>query len=1133
MFIPINLCLASNNYAQETKISISNRNETIKNILKQIEEQTEYVFIFQDQDVNDQLRISIDLKDKTIYEVLNTLFKGTGNSYKITDRQVYITKPKNSTSNSYNAKASQQKGMTLKGKIVDTKGEPLIGVSIRLKENPSIGISTNLDGEFTLSGITENATLVITYIGMEEVTYKVTNDKFINITMKENIDVLNEVVVVGYGVQKRINLSGSVATVSSKTLENRPVTNAIQALQGAAPGLNIINNSGQATSAPSMNIRGYASINGGNKTPLIVIDGVASSLADFKDINPQDIEDISILKDAASAAIYGARAGFGVALVTTKGGKNKKNEKLKINYDNNFAFRKLGIKPDIVTDPATVVEMRNIFAYPWYTLYGEDEIQYAAKRSADPSISPYFLNKEGYWKYFGNTNWFDEAYRDWGFSTNHNFSLSGATDVVSYFLSAGYNRQDGLLKEKNDIFNRYNLRSKLNVKITDWWQIGNNTSYASTDYDKPRYLGSDYYWAVSRKNPLDMPRNPDGSWTNTGADMLGRMREGGRSYNLFMRLQTQFTTQINLFKDILTINGNFALNRYNGKTETGVLSTEYKTGPDIAPLKYDEVTSASESHLVTDNIMFDAYANYKQTFANKHYVNAMVGFNQEEYKSKQFSASIKDLVSESLPNISLGNGERDVSSSRSEYALRSLFYRLNYIFDDKYIIEHNGRYDGSSRFQKNDRFVYNPSLSIAWVASREKFFEPLSDVISHLKFRLSYGQLGNQDIGNYEYIKTMGYGKTSWILEGKQPYYASASGLAASSFTWETVRTKNLGIDLNLFDNRLTTTFDYYQRATKDMLTTGTPKPSVLGTSVPKENAANLETKGFELSLGWKDSFTLAGKPFNYSATFMLWDSQTEIKKFDNPTGDLSNYYKGEKIGSIWGLTTLGYFQSAEDVAGHADQKTVTAYPGTFKLEAGDLKFLDKNEDGKVDWGKWTLEDHGDYDIIGNTTPRYNYSFNLSADWNNFDINLFLQGVGKRDYYPQHDDLFFWGVYSQPWSNITKGNMDYWTPENTNAYFPRRKAYAADVKDRELAANQTKYLQDASYLRLKNITVGYTLPRTLTRKIKIDKLRVYFSGENLFEFTGLDKHYKVDPEGLSGQTYPFQRSVSFGLNVSF
>ena len=430
--------------------------------------------------------------------------------------------------------------------------------------------------------------------------------------------------------------------------------------------------------------------------------------------------------------------------------------------------------------------------------------------------------------------------------------------------------------------------------------------------------------------------------------------------------------------------------------------------------------------------------------------------------------------------------------------------------------------------------MFSPSGSIAWVMSKEEFFEPLLPVVSFLKFRYSYGMLGNQDVSSYyPYLATMGSGKLGYLIDGEQPVYVNAPGLVSSSLTWEKVSTSNIGIDINFLDNRLTATGDFYVRRTKDMITSGQPLPNVLGTSVPSENAADLKTRGWEVTLTWKDQKQVAGKPFNYSVSFNLADSRAFITKFYNPNGMLSSYYEGYEIGQMWGFHTLGFFTSQEDIDNHADQTNVASYLSTRPLAPGDLKFADLNNDGKITSGNNSLDDPGDRTIIGNSSKRYTFGLNASADWNGFDLSVFFQGVGKRDYYPGGSDLYFWGIYSQPWTNITYGNYyDHWTEENPNGYFPRMKAYVAEG-GAEAALTQTKYMQNAAYIRLKNLTFGYTLPAQWTNKLNISRLRIFFSGDNLFYVSGLYKHYNIDPEGLGGQMYPLQRSYSFGLNVTF
>ena len=1020
-----------------------------------------------------------------------------------------------------------QQNNTVKGKVVDTKGEPVIGATIIEKETGK-GTITDIDGNFTLTVQSEKSTLEVSYIGYKNQVLKVMLRKPMHITLTEDTEVLDEVVVIGYGVQKKVNLSGAVSTVSTKQLEDRPVTNVGQALQGTVANLNVTIGSGKADDAPSFNIRGTTSLNGGS--PLVVIDGIISDSWTLNHMNSNDIASISVLKDAASSAIYGSRAAYGVILVTTKIGQS---DKPVIHYNNNFSFRQNTKMPEVITDPYIVAETKNIMGRPLYNLFNEEQLAYAKKRSEDPSVSPYFLNPNGTYSYFGDTDWVNEAYKKTGFSMSHNVDISGKTEKVNYYFSAGYNFTDGMLKYNPDKFNRYNLRSKLDFKITDFWSISNNTSLIIKDYERPSSLGSSYFWEINRISPLELLENPDGSWTKKGAQVLGVMQDGGRASEQGTSVKTQFSTRLDIIKDVLFVNGSFSYNFDKNRNRWHYLPVAYYDGPEVAPKYFNEVTSAYTQSNETKRLTFDAYATFNKTFNEKHDITVIAGFNQEEYRYENVQLGRKELISSSLPTPGLATGDMSVSESISTWALRGGYARFNYTFDNKYIVEFNGRYDGTSRFPKDSRFVFNPSGSAAWVISREKFFKPLENIFSFLKVRYSYGVLGNQDVGAYEYISTMGSGKISQILDGKQPVYVDVPGLVSGALTWEKVSTSNIAVDMNFLNNRLTFSGDYYVRRTTDMLTSGEPLPNVLGTSVPKENTADLKTEGWEITLGWKDQFKLAGKPFDYQLGFNLADSRAYITKFQNTTGTLSSKYEGMEIGEIWGYTTLGFFTSREDIDNHADQSKLASYPSSRPIAPGDLKFADLDGDGEVYRGANTLDDHGDLRIIGNSRARYTYGFTASGSWNGFDFSLFLQGVGKKDYNPS-GDLYFWGIYAQPWTNITVGNYyDRWTEENPDGYFPRLKGYVAESSSKEAGLPQTRYLQDASYMRLKNVTLGYTLPEQWMNKIGINRVRIYLSGDNLFTISGLYKHYKVDPEGLGGQKYPLQRSYSFGLNVTF
>lgn len=1118
---------AESSYVNTTLLTVQMSGRSIKDVFSYIEKNSEFIFVYHGSNIDVNRKVNIDVTDRSVENILHQMFDGTDIEYLVNDRQIIVRRKQAAEKSTSIPGVQQEKKITVTGNVKDANGEPLIGVNVIIKGTTK-GSVTDVNGNFSLSEVSPKAIISVSYIGYQ--TLDIPAKEEIKVVLKEDSEALDEVVVIGYGVQKKADLSGAIATVPAKVLENRPVLNIGQALQGSVANMNVTIGSGQATDSPSFNIRGTTSLNGGD--PLVVIDGVVSSAAELNRMTPTDIGSISVLKDAASAAIYGSRAAFGVILVTTK---TAGQEKLTINYNNNFAMRKLTSMADVITDPYMVASTRNTMSYPWYNLYNADQLAYAKKVSEDPSVSPYYLNPDGTYSYFGSTDWFDEAYKDLSFSTNHTVDISGKTDKLNYYLSANYNFQDGMVKYGTDKFNRYNLRSKLDFKLTDWWTIGNNTSFVTSDYNSPNYLGSSYYWEVNRINPLDVISNPDGTWTQAGSKVFGRMIDGGRWNQQKNTFTTQFTTKIDIVKNILFLNGSFNYTAQKNAEKGYSLPVEYYDGPDRSPLYQDEISQAYLNHTDARTLTFDAYVTFHKLFNDKHDFTAMIGYNQENWREDYSSSSRKELMTSSLPSLDLATGDMNVSQNVYTIALRSGFGRLNYIYDNKYIVSFNGRYDGTSRFPHDSRYVFNPSGSVAWVLSQEKFFEPLRDVVDFLKFRFSYGSLGNQDLKNnyYAYLATMGSGKASQILNGKQPVYVSAPGLVSADLTWENVTTADWGMDINFLNNRLTATVDGYIRRTKNMLTAGASLPNVLGTSVPLANAADLKTTGWDLTINWRDRFKLAGKDFNYGLSFNIGDSRSWITKFSNETGTLNDYYVGWEIGDIWGLETEGFFTSQADIDNHADQSEVTSYLGTRPIEPGDLKFKDQNGDNKINKGAWTIDDHGDYKIIGNSRARYAFGFNLNGDWNGIDFSLFIQGVLKKNYNPS-GDLYFWGIYAQPWTNITEGNYyDRWTEENPNGYFPRFKSYVAEQSSYEAGIAQTRYLQNATYARLKNLSVGYTLPQKWTNKVNIDRLRIFFSGDNLCEITGLYKHYKIDPECLGGQMYPLQRSYSFGLNVTF
>lgn len=1112
---------------EHAELNVTLENKTVKDVFAYIENHTRFIFLYRQADVNLNRRVSIDLAGKDIDRILSELFAGKDIEYVIDNRQIIVRRKQPAVSGPGLPAGSQQKNITVTGMVLDNAGIALIGVNVLVK-GTSNGVSTDTEGRFELKNVPPGAALQVSYIGYKAQEIKAA--PVLKIVLHEDNEVLDEVVVVGYGVQKKINLAGAVESVSSKTLENRSTNNVGLALQGLVPNLNITPSGGQADDVPQFNVRGETSINGG--TPLILVDGIPTTAGDFSRMNAMDIENISVLKDASSAAIYGARAAFGVILVTTKKGQG---DKITVHFNNMFNVRTLTRMPEVVQDPYIQASYKKEMGKPWYDLYTDEEVEYARQRRDDPSLPGTIISTldPNKYTYLDNTDWFDEVFDNIGTAHSHSLSLSGASSKVSYYVGAEFYQEKGMLRINKDVYDRFNVRSRVEYKPVNWLTFGNNTALTYYTYNKPVNFYSWMFSRVIRANSLVPVYNPDGTYTEEGANIVGTLAEGGESKKKQSNVSTQFNADVELIKDVWHIKADFTAKFVNEKLNEwdSDKNIPFRDGPD-GPNKYLGWSNYAQStDYTTTYTMVNLYTDFHKAFGN-HDFSLVGGFSQEYESYERFFGKRLDLITESYPTPQLATGEMTVNQDKYAWTVRSAFYRLNYILNGKYIVETNGRYDGTSRFPKTDRFGFFPSVSGAWIVSNERFFEPVQPVFSHLKLRASYGSLGNQGIDPdnpdyYPYITTMDASKVAYLLNGSKPMGVYAPGLVSAGLTWEKVYTVNGGIDANFFNNRLSVSADVYRRDTKDMLALGKTLPAVLGTSEPKINAADMKTRGWELSALWRDRFNLGKKPFEYSARFVLSDSRSFITKFDNPTGYLADYYEGQEIGEIWGLETLGFFKDQADIDNSPDQWDVTSYPGDRPIEPGDLKYKDQNGDGKINKGAWTVDDPGDYKIIGNTRSRFNYSLDLSAEWNGFDLRMLFIGVGKKDFYPS--GYKFSGIFTGPWGNVLENNLDHWTPENTDAYFPRLKSYL-DWGTGDLSEKQTRYLQNAAFFRMKNLTVGYSLPRRWTDAVRLERVRVYFSGENLFEATPLSRNY--DPEALNDTSHPYQRTFSLGLNIS-
>lgn len=1030
---------------------------------------------------------------------------------------------------------TQQNFIRISGIIKDKSNEPLIGVSI-IVEGKTTGTVTDLDGSFFIDVPDENSRLKISYIGFKDEYITVGAKRYFNITLAEDSKTLDEIVVVGYGTQKKVNLTGSVASVSSEVLESRPITNLSQGLQGLIGNLNISSSNGAPGTGAGFNIRGTTSIN--SSGPLVLVDGVQM---DPNMINPADVESVSVLKDAASASIYGTQAAYGVVLITTKKGKEGP---AKVTLSANMAINRPTRRPEYLDswEFANFLNEthRNSGGGDYYDKNYMDHI-YAyyndPKHNLPVFIDPANPNK---YLYCGNTDWFDETMSKSSLQQQYTLSVSGKSDKTTYYGSAGFLDQGGILKHYDDKYKRFNLNLNITSDIRDWIQIKFKTMYnhayrdspyganSSSNYNDNDMLNYAFYGADLR--PLMPVYHPDGNYSGQGSwtNMVATQAISGNRRHKENDVWLSGGIKLSPIKG-LNVNLDYTFNVYDiTKKYHGKEIIEHTANPNITTI-FPHTTPSSVEYTSDDNYYHTlrAFADYTKSFG-KHNFKFLAGYDYEKKSYRWFNAKRINLINNDLAGLGQAVGEKYNNSGERSNATLGYFARINYNYDERYLLEINGRYDGSSRFPKDDRFVFFPSISGAWRISNEKFFEGAKSLVDELKIRASYGTLGNQSVGgDYPYIPTMGTNsEMGYIIDGKQISSVNPAGLVSPYLTWETVRQIDLGLDWALLNNRLYGSYDWYRRNTLDMVTNGTPLPAVIGTGVPQENTADLKTIGFELSIGWRDR---PSKDLAYDISFILADYQSEITRFNNPQKLLSSHYAGKKWGEIWGFESEGLFQSQEEIDKHADQSKI--YGGTWY--PGDVKYKDLNGDGEITKGKGTLDDPGDQKRIGNSEPRYSYSFKGGVQWRDFDFDVFFQGIGKRDVWTGGTQ--FWG-FGNEWHVPLKHSLDSWREDNRNAYWPR-SSYENANGNRE---TQTRYLQDASYLRLKSITLGYTLPKSLLGKIKFDNIRFYVTGQNLLTFTDMLKVF--DPETVltdknkidaNKGVYPLNKSVSFGLNITF
>ena len=1224
LFLSIGLIQATSSYGQSTTLSLEVTNATVQDVLDKIESQSDFHFFYNNKQINTKRVVSIKKTKENVFVILNELFDGTDVSYQVMDKNIILS----NTRKADKAQVLPQAGNRITGVVTDASGEPIIGANVFEKGSTTNGTITDIDGRFTLE-IPSNGSLVVSYIGYQTQTVSVANRKDIKIQMKEDSELIEEVVVVGYGSQKKANLTGAVSNINvSDALQNRPIADVGRGLQGASSGLSVIVPSGEIGSDPLIKIRGQIGSIQGGSSPLILLDNV--EIPSIQMVNPDDIETISVLKDAASSSIYGAKAAFGVILITTK--KGAKTESVNISYSNNFSWQ--NVAKDMRMGDVDAMEYTvNAFervgstyvgALNWYVTRESWEKAKAWKEQYGNTIGaddPMTYGRD--WEFDAATNRkygyrtydpYDYMIREWAPSQTHNLSLNGKSGKTSYNIGLGYLNQNGMMKPaKKDDFTRYNASIRLSTELNKYVTVRGGLLYSKRDKRYPYVTNAttaDPWLYLYRWGPT-MPIGYD----DQGVALRGPASESSQAntaniLNNYTNINIGAT--INITKD-WTVDADYTYAN-EGETTTRP-GTRYSAGNTWAvPTKrLDEagkqvyVNAAGQfvdastpgalaayefanieytgkgsnpDHIYrkeygTKRSTLNAFTTYNLSLNDIHSFKFMGGINRVTFDETMSAAQRTQLIDINNPQFSLANGAMTTEGGNWWEAQLGYFGRVNYTLYDRYLLEANIRYDGTSKFPNQLRWRWYPSFSAGWRASEEAFMEWAKPMLSTLKFRGSWGSIGDQTVPNNLYVPTMNSFDSSWLSSGGTKFYGfNAPAAVARSISWQNIETLDLGLDLRVLDNKLGMTFDWYRRDTKDMIIPGTPVADTYGTTSPKQNFGALRTNGWEISVDFNHRFE---NGLGINATLNVSDAVTKVTDYLTDVESVGGWYKGKTYGEIWGYRTDRLYQmddfeldangkpykivlSKEESAKYAG-KTVYKLKSkngekpvyqpylqnssTFFFGPGDVKFVDLNGDGELNNGTSTVKDHGDLEVIGNTTPRYEYSLRLGADYKGFDVSIFFQGVGKRE-------IWGGGSLAIPGFNTADGAMpqafagDFWREDRTNAFYPRPWNMGGSNSGNNLQV-QSRYLLDMSYLRVKNMTVGYTLPSALLKKAYINNARVYVSLENFLTFDNLND-LPIDPESISGYSMynstnynlgrtgtgtPTFKSVSFGLQLGF
>lgn len=1107
-------------HAQSRKITLNLHDVTLDNAVSQIASQANVSVAYSKEFVDTKQLVSISVKNVSLKDALNNLLRKTSVGYSISENKLFLFDKK------IEDKIHSGKKVKVRGQVKDqVTAEPMIGVSVLVKESQE-GTITDIDGNYSIE-VAPEQTLVFSFIGYKTKEIEVGSKTDISVQLAENAQMLNDVVVVGYGVQKKVNLTGSVSAVKGEELSSRPLTNVGSGLQGMLPGVSIIQPSGQpGNDKMSIVVRGISTLN--SKTdPLILIDGVAGG--DLNMLNPDDIENVSVLKDAASSAIYGARAANGVILVTTKQGSQK--EKTSVSYTGYVGFQTPTALPELVNG-REYMELANeaYVAAGFGKLYLEDAFE-AYDRGDSPNE-------------YSNTDWVKEVYKKSAIQTGHNVSVRGGTAKSGYYMSYGYLKQDGLVVGDPYSSRRHNARLSMNTELYDRLKLNGNLSFVDFYRQENGISGTTgVFRTVQRVSPL-LPvkwqeQNADGEWVDSEHyAYTSFMNPVDVAYNsgYQKRNSRTFNGQVNASLKIiegLYVNGQYAANYYTRDVKKFVPAMyRWMSDGTEDPGNKLRKNSINNSYINTLTQTLNATATYQKNIA-RHDFKLLAGFSQEWAYTHTLSAGRKSILLDGIEVIDAGTDEITNGGSAEEWALRSYFGRINYNFDEKYLFEANIRCDGTSRFDKDNRWGCFPSFSAGWNFSKENFMSFAEPVMQMAKLRASWGELGNQNVGDnyYPYLVAIESVDKAYPIGNQLNTGFKQIALGNKNIKWETIRMLNVGIDLAFFNNRLTVSADWFKKNNMDALVRPS-FPLVMGvwqkdTSrdyLPLENLGEVESKGWELNLSWRDQIG----EVKYGAYFNLSDSRNKIIDLGSSAPVLGDQIRraGDPIDAYFGYKTnglaqVGDFEGKDNFGNYINPKFATFQDGVV-VQPGDIKYADiSGPDGKPDG---VINDY-DKVVIGNKAPRYSYSFKGEIEWKGIDFSFYLQGVGKADGYLSEEARHcFINDYSVP----KKSHLDRWTPTKTEAAYPRM--YYAQTHNRRFS---DYWIEDASYLRLKNVQLGYTFPRQWMKKLGVSKLRAYVSADNLFTVTKYFDGFDPEVQQSSGDTYPQVRTYVFGLNLVF